>query len=156
VPRGRASGGGERELAGQIGQRLERRASPLIDVRTGLRGQPSAFLDQGQRGVGLQIAGPQLLDGLLQAGGQLGEWIVHRPKVTARLPRIVTTAGKRSAHAVERLVDQPVGVSVLGPGDAADLPAVKATQCGHRLQVQGLHRRMLDLVGAAELLGHKL
>ncbi len=46
----------QRELTGQVGQRLERRSGSLVDYRAGLRGQPGALLDQAQRRVGFELA----------------------------------------------------------------------------------------------------
>ncbi len=61
--RGR-SGRRQRELAGEIRQRLERGSDALVHLGAGLRGQPRALLDQRQRRVGLQLAGSQPVGGL--------------------------------------------------------------------------------------------
>jgi hypothetical protein len=71
---------GQGQLAGQVRQRLKRRPRPLVNLGAGLRGQPSAFLDQGKRGVDLEIGGAKLLGRLLEPDAQLGQGIVHAEK----------------------------------------------------------------------------
>jgi len=80
------------QLAGQVRQRLECRPRPLVDLGAGLRGQPSAFLYQGKRGVDLEIGGTELFGRLLEPGAQLGQGIVHAEKGSGNGPqaRMVT------------------------------------------------------------------
>src|SRR5581483_8229097 len=61
-----------------------------------------------------------------------------------------------SALIVQRLVDQLVRPSILGPRHAADAPPPEPAQRGDGLGVERLHRRVLDLVGAGQLARHQL
>src|SRR5436305_9712107 len=73
-----ALGGGQRKLAGKVGQRLQRRAGVLLNLSCGLGGQPSALLNQRQRCVGLELAGAQGGTGLLQPRPELDEHVCGR------------------------------------------------------------------------------
>ena len=72
--------GGQRELPWKVGQRLERSASPLVDLGAGLRSQTRALLDRRQGGVGLQLAGTQQIRRVRQTRRQLDEGFGHPPK----------------------------------------------------------------------------
>jgi LCP family protein required for cell wall assembly len=67
-----------------------------------------------------------------------------------------SSAGARRQTAVQRGVDQRVGVGVLGARDGADRPTLEAAQGAHRRRVQRPHRLVLDLVEALHLLGDQL
>src|SRR4051812_7832749 len=54
-------------------------------------------------------------------------------------------------HPVERFVDQPIGVTVLGPADVADRPRIEIPKGTLYLFVQSLHPDILDLVAPFDL-----
>ena len=60
------SAGRERQLAGKVGERLQRGAGTLLDLRARFSGQPRALLDQSQDIVGLERLGAQAGGGLVE------------------------------------------------------------------------------------------
>src|ERR1044072_5981655 len=59
--------------------------------------------------------------------------------------------GPRRSTAIEDLVDEPIGLRVLLAADVTDRPAPELLQRPPHLGVQFAHRRVLDLVLAADL-----
>jgi hypothetical protein len=72
---------GERELTGEVWQRLQRSPHALVDHGAGLRGQLGALLDQRKRGLGPQFAGAQQSRRLVKPSAQLEQRISHAHKV---------------------------------------------------------------------------
>ena len=111
----------KRELTREVGQRLERGAGPLVDLRAGFGRQLRALLDHVERCIGLELAGSEPVNGVVERRGQLGESVGHPRKVSVPQP---TSARWRSPEAVERLVDERVGAPVLGARHVANPPAI--------------------------------
>ena len=137
----------------------------------GLGGQPGALLDQRERGVGLQLAGAQPLGGVVQPRAQLDQGIGHateafsvraqRPRAAAReLSARPSAARRSSAQAPGRRAPALTSASASAfwaRGTRADLPARRTPRSAAIASlVQRLHRRVLDLVGAGQLLGDQL
>ena len=126
----------QRQLTGKVGQRLERRAGALVDLRAGLGGQPRALLDQAQRRVGLELAGCAAARRRRSAQRSARSERRSQGRRLASLvvgPAIGSLAPRSSAQPVQRLVDQRVGVAVLCARDGANLPALEARQRRLRL-----------------------
>ena len=75
---------GQRELTGEIWQRFQRRAHALVDLGAGVRCQAGALLDQGERRLGLQLAGAQQSRHLVKPSAQLEQGISHAHKIIER------------------------------------------------------------------------
>ena len=65
------------ELTWEVGQWLEGCACPLVHLGACLGGEPRALLDQGQRGIRLELAGAQPLGGVLEPRRELNQSIGH-------------------------------------------------------------------------------
>jgi hypothetical protein len=101
--------GRQRELPRQVGQRLERCPSLLINLGTGLGGQTRALLDRRQGGVGLELTRAQQICRVLQASSQLDEGFGHLrktieppqigPRVTVGVPAPLETWARLGASA---------------------------------------------------------
>jgi hypothetical protein len=79
---GRISACRQRQLTRKVGQRLERGAGSLVDLRAGLGSQAGALLDQVQRGFGLELTRSQAFYGVIERRGQLGQSIGHAVKLS--------------------------------------------------------------------------
>ena len=71
------SGCWQRQLAGKVGQRLERGARPLVDLRGGLGRHPRAFLDQLQCRARIERARSKLSGSVLEPLAELDQGIGH-------------------------------------------------------------------------------
>lgn len=84
----------ERELTGEVWQRLQRRPNALVDLGAGLRRQLGALLDQRERGLGLQLAGAQQSRRLVEPSTELEQRISHAHKTIERVMGRAQTPGR--------------------------------------------------------------
>ena len=85
-----ALAGRERQLAGKVGERLDRRAGTLLDLCAGLGGHARAIFDQGQHLVGFERLGAQTGCGILEPRPELDQRFRHFAKGTGMITACVS------------------------------------------------------------------